>query len=138
MSRSRLTARSLTAAFMFAALSTSSTTITAAAAVPPSPVREVADATGAGGIVHYDLVLARDWEAYTIRFSRGSAEIIVDGDGSTDLDCRVYDSQGTLVASDTDYTDYCILRWRQWVSGPVRLEVVNLGYVSNYFEITTN
>jgi hypothetical protein len=62
----------------------------------------------------------------------------VDGDGDTDLDCRVYDNQGTLVASDLDGTDYCVLRWLQWVRGPVRLEVVNLGYVSNYIEITTN
>jgi hypothetical protein len=138
MSRSRSMARSLTAAVLFAALFTTGTTTAAAASVPPSPAREVADATGAGRIVYRDYVLPFDTEAYTIEFSRGQAAIIVDGNGTTDLDCRVYDSQNTLVASDLDGTDYCVLRWRQWVSGPVRLEIVNLGYVSNFFTITTN
>jgi hypothetical protein len=38
--------------------------------------------------------------------------VIVDGDRATDLDCWIYDWRGYAIDSDTDSTDYCLLRTR--------------------------
>jgi hypothetical protein len=85
-----------------------------------------------------DRVLANTTDIWHINFSGGQlGSIRVDGDGDTDLDCYVY-SDGRLVAVDDDYTDYCILDWYQRSTGPVRLEIRNLGRVYNQYVLTTN
>ena len=60
------------------------------------------------------------------------------GDGDTDLDCYVYDANGNLIDSDTDATDYCVLRWRPAWLGTFRLEIRNLGPVYNAYVLRTN
>jgi hypothetical protein len=85
-----------------------------------------------------DRVLANTMDIWNINFRGGQlGSIRVDGDGDTDLDCYVY-SGGALVAIDDDYTDYCILDWYQRSTGPVRLEIRNLGRVYNQYVLTTN
>jgi hypothetical protein len=85
-----------------------------------------------------DRVLANTMDIWNIDFRGGQlGSIRVDGDGDTDLDCYVY-SSGALVAIDDDYTDYCILDWYQRSTGPVRLEIRNLGRVYNQYVLTTN
>ncbi len=67
-----------------------------------------------------------------------AAEVRVRGDGDTDLDCYVYDQNGNLVDSDTDTTDYCILRWAPQWTGPFALRIRNLGSVWNAYVGVTN
>lgn len=61
--------------------------------------------------------------------------ILVSGDGDTDLDLYVYDENGNLVESDTDYTDDCVVRvYPRW-TGPFTILVRNRGSVYNEYEI---
>jgi hypothetical protein len=76
---------------------------------------------------------------YDIVFRGGElAQVVVDGAGRTDLDLFVYDENGHLIAFDDDPTDDCVATWTPIWTGRFRIEVRNLGLVSNRFEITTN
>jgi len=66
------------------------------------------------------------------------AEILVSGDGDTDLDLYVYDSNGNLIASDTDYSDDCYVPWVPAWTGRYTIRIVNRGPVYNRFVILTN
>ena len=66
------------------------------------------------------------------------AEVLVSGDGDTDLDLYVYDSNGNLIDHDTDYTDDCYVRWVPKWTGRFRILVVNRGGVYNHYAIITN
>ena len=92
-----------------------------------------------GAIVHYDLVRARDTDIYRIRFrGREYAEVCVVGDGDTDLDLYIYDQNGNLVCSDTDYTDRMYCSWTPRWTGPFEIEIENLGTVYNEYRLLTN
>ncbi|MEO6525472.1 MAG: hypothetical protein ABIP93_02495 [Gemmatimonadaceae bacterium] len=58
----------------------------------------------------------------------------VRGDGDTDLDCFVYDSDGDLVDSDTDESDVCLLD-TPGIGGHT-LVIRNLGRVYNRYVVT--
>jgi hypothetical protein len=75
---------------------------------------------------------------YHTFYSGGPSSIVVSGDGDTDLDCRVYNANGRLVASDTDYTDDCILVWEPTRTGQHRIEIKNLGVISNVYAMETS
>ena len=85
-----------------------------------------------------------DVEAYSSDYYRIAfygdevAGIVVVGDGDTDLDVYVYDETGHLVASDTDPTDDCVVRWYPRWTGVFRVEVRNLGGVYNHYYLRTN
>ena len=66
------------------------------------------------------------------------AEVLVSGDGDTDLDLYVYDSNGNLIARDNDYTDDCYVRWVPAWTGRYTIRIVNRGPVYNRFVILTN
>jgi hypothetical protein len=66
------------------------------------------------------------------------AEVLVSGDGDTDLDLYVYDENGNLVESDTDYTDDCYVRWYPKWTGTFVVKVVNRGRVHNDYVLLTN
>lgn len=66
------------------------------------------------------------------------AEIFVSGDGDTDLDLYVYDSNGNLIASDTDYSDDCYVTWVPRWTGKYYVKIVNRGGVYNRYVILTN
>src|SRR4051794_19498270 len=70
------------------------------------------------------------WDVWT---SPGHSQIVVDGDGDTDLDCYVYDRAGRLLGADNDGTDYCVVSFRRPASGNVVLDVENLGRVYNAY-----
>ena len=71
--------------------------------------------------------------------SRGAVtEIAISGDGDTDLDLYVYDSNGNLIASDTDYSDDCYVSWVPKWTGRFVVKVVNRGPVYNRYVILTN
>lgn len=87
----------------------------------------------------YERVNARSYDQYNVRFRGGElAEVVVIGDGDTDLDLYVYDENGNLVASDTDYTDNCYVRWYPKWTGNFRIKIVNRGYVYNNYVLITN
>ena len=55
------------------------------------------------------------------------------GDGDTDLDLYVYDENGNEIVSDTDGTDQCYVSWYPKWAGQFRIEIKNLGRVSNQY-----
>ncbi len=76
---------------------------------------------------------------YETAFRGGEVAIFeVVGDGDTDLDCFVYDEYGTLIVSDTDYTDHCVLIWTPSRTEAYSVVVKNLGGVWNGIVVTTN
>ncbi|PKN54485.1 MAG: hypothetical protein CVU56_26295 [Deltaproteobacteria bacterium HGW-Deltaproteobacteria-14] len=88
---------------------------------------------------HVDVVRAHHTDIFRISFDgRERAIVAVSGDGDTDLDCRIYDENDNLVDSDTDATDECRLTFVPRWTGRFRLEIKNLGSVSNRYVILTN
>lgn len=88
---------------------------------------------------HRDRVLAYDTDVYTEYFRGGEvAVVVVCGDGDTDLDLFIYDRYGNLVASDTDSTDYCVVRFYPRWTAPYRIVIRNLGSVYNEYTLETN
>lgn len=92
-----------------------------------------------GRIYTEDRVLAKDYDIYNISFRGGEpALVMVIGDGDTDLDLYVYDSNGNLVAYDDDYSDNCVCTWTPRWTGKFRIKIVNRGNVYNRYVLTTN
>lgn len=88
---------------------------------------------------HYDSVNGNSTDTYNISFIANSlAEIVVSGDGDTDLDLYVYDSNGNLIVKDNDYTDDCYVRWYPKWTGRFIVKIVNRGPVYNRYVIVTN
>lgn len=84
-------------------------------------------------------VSARSYTYYDQKFWADEiAEVAVSGDGDTDLDLYVYDENGNLIASDTDYTDDCYVRFCPRWTGRFRIKIVNRGGVYNNYAIVTN
>lgn len=88
---------------------------------------------------HLDIVKGNCTDNYQISFiANYLAEIAVSGDGDTDLDLYVYDSNGNLIASDEDYSDDCYVSWVPRWTGRYIVKVVNRGPVYNRYVILTN
>lgn len=88
---------------------------------------------------HYDVVDGSSTDTYQISFIADElAEILVSGDGDTDLDLYVYDSNGNLIVSDTDYTDDCYVCWVPAWTGRFTVKIVNRGPVYNRYALLTN
>ena len=102
------------------------------------PALSFAGATNGAGRKN-ETVNANDTDTYVITFNGGEpAMVVVSGDGDTDLDLYVYDENGNLVASDTDYTDDCIVSWSPRWTGKFVIRVRNRGNVYNRYTIATN
>lgn len=87
----------------------------------------------------YSAVNGNSYIDYTASFVANElAEVLVSGDGDTDLDLYVYDSNGNLIAKDTDYSDDCYVRWVPAWTGRYRNSIVNRGPAYNRFVILTN
>ena len=92
-----------------------------------------------GPKINRDRVLGKDVDTYKIKFWASElAEVCVSGDGDTDLDLYVYDENGNLIGSDTDYTDECVVRWVPAWTGTFIVKVVNRGALYNNYTIWTN
>ena len=84
-------------------------------------------------------VYGKTYKDYEIKFWASElAEVIVIGDGDNDLDLYIYDQNGNLIASDTDYTDQCVCRWVPAWTGAFRIRIVNRGAIYSDFAIATN
>lgn len=87
----------------------------------------------------YEAVPANSTHTYQINFvANYLAEILVSGDGDTDLDLYVYDSNGNLIVCDDDYTDDCYVNWVPAWTGRFVVKVVNRGGVYNRYVMLTN
>lgn len=88
---------------------------------------------------HRDTVLTNSSDSYNITF-RGQelAQVLIRGDGSSDLDCFAVDNNGNLVDSDVDFTDTCLLEWNPIWTGKFRITIVNVGNSDNEYSIVTN
>ena len=92
-----------------------------------------------GPLCHTDAVDGNSTDIYQINFiAKYLAEIVVSGDGDTDLDLYVYDSNGNLIASDTDYTDDCYVSWIPKWTGRFIVKIVNRGPLYNKYVLLTN
>lgn len=92
---------------------------------------------GPGKIV--EQVKAKSNDIYYIKFWGGQlAEILVSGDGDTDLDLYVFDENGNLIAKDDDNTDDCYVRFIPKWTGSFKVVVKNLGNVYNRYLLLTN
>ena len=92
-----------------------------------------------GPQVGYDSVLAYRTDVYRVAFRGGEyAEVAVTGDGDTDLDLFIYDENGNLICSDTDYTDRTYCGWSPAWTGTFRIKIENLGGVYNEYRLATN
>ena len=84
-------------------------------------------------------VYGKDYVDYSLKFwANELAEVIVIGDGDNDLDLYVYDANGNLIASDTDYTDQCVCRWVPAWTGTFIIRIINRGAVYSNYAIATN
>jgi hypothetical protein len=77
-----------------------------------------------------------EMDSYRIPLSSGELTVIeAVGDGDGDLDCRLFDDNGNLVASDTDSLDNCILRVAPKWTAIFKLVLVNSGHISENYVI---
>lgn len=86
-----------------------------------------------------DVVKGYSTDSWQVSFiANYLAEVAVCGDGDTDLDLYVYDSNGNLIESDTDYSDDCYVCWVPKWTGKFTIKVKNLGAVYNKYILLTN
>jgi len=88
------------------------------------------------GFSRNDVVLARDTDTWRLWASAGHHLLIVEGDGTTDLDCYVRNRYRRLLGKDDDPTDYCVVDFWQSQSGDITVEIRNLGNIPNIYTIT--
>jgi len=87
----------------------------------------------------YNYVYGNSADYYDIMFRAGElAEIVVIGDGDTDLDLYIYDSNGNMIASDYDYTDRCYVSWVPLWTGRYTVKIMNRGPILNNYYLVTN
>lgn len=86
-----------------------------------------------------DKVNAKGTDWYNVRFRGGeTACVYVSGDGDTDLDLYIYDSNDNLITSDCDGTDECIVSFTPRWTGTFKIKIKNWGNVYNRYTLTTN
>ena len=87
----------------------------------------------------YSYVYGNSADTYDISFREGQlAEIVVGGDGDTDLDLYIFDSNAHLIAQDNDYTDICYVSWVPLWTGRYTVKIVNRGPILNNYRLLTN
>ena len=98
-----------------------------------------AGATGGPKFVNDTVVLGNSTDYYTVYF-RGNefARVVMKGEGSSDLDCYLYDQNGNLVAQDLNSEDFCELKFAPRWTGPFVIYVRNLGDNPNMYSMRTN
>jgi len=86
-----------------------------------------------------DFFLLRPAFQYIVVFEgKERATVRVSGDGSSDLDCFVYDGGGNLVEKDSGPLDECSLVWVPAWTGKFTIKIRNLGDAPNEYRIWTN
>ena len=88
---------------------------------------------GASDFVLRGRVYAQQTRVHDLYIGVNDNYVTVTGDGSTDLDCWIFDGDGNLVDSDTDNTDDCVLSTPG--IGQHRLVIKNFGSVYNDYVV---
>ena len=106
-------------------------------------ITDVEESSSRGDITgpnrHRDMVRAGATDVYDIVFEGGEpAEVLVSGDGDTDLDLFIYDEHGNRICSDADETDTMMCSWQPRWTGKFQLRIQNLGNVANIYTLYTN
>lgn len=84
-----------------------------------------------------DVVRGYSTDSYEVTFRGGqTAEVLVSGDGDSDLDLFIYDENGGLICTDDDATDDCYCRWTPRWTGSFTIEIKNLGMANRYVLLT--
>lgn len=92
-----------------------------------------------GPTIHKDTVRGNTTDRYVDAYEGGvNTTITVRGDGSSDIDCKIYDSNGNLIDSDTRPQDACVLSFTPKWTGKFELKIINLGNNDNEYTLTTN
>lgn len=87
-----------------------------------------------GPLAVTDVVDPYETDVFTLRLRGGErTAIFLRGDSDTDLDCRLLDSNGNVMDSDSDFTDTCALAVTPRWTGRFTLEIKNLGGVANRY-----
>jgi hypothetical protein len=82
---------------------------------------------------------AQERDVYTITYERNKSAIFqLTGDGSTDLDCFVYDSDKNLIEIDVDPGDVCLIAWLPKQTRKYTIAVLNKGNLENSYRFQTN
>jgi len=88
---------------------------------------------------HQDTVQPGGTDVYSVVFHGGQvAEAGITGDGSDDLDLVIYDENDHLVCRSTGASDREYCRWWPRWTGTFRIEIQNLGPVTNLYRVATN
>jgi hypothetical protein len=86
-----------------------------------------------------DRVLGGATNQYSVKFYGGeSVTVIVAGDGNTDLDLQIFDSNGTLIGSDAGNSSESIITWLPNKTETFTIKVVNKGKIQNDYIIGSN
>ena len=104
-------------------------------AVAATAVALLSGAASAAVTTIYGSVDAGARNVHTMWIGEYDNFVMVRGDGDTDLDCWLYDSTGRRVSSDTNTTDFCVLRAPG--VGRHRLAIRNFGRVYNRYAVWT-
>ena len=78
-------------------------------------------------------VAARDTDAWHMWLEAGRHEVVVEGDGRTDLDLYIDGASGRRLAMDDDETDQCSATFYLRRSGYVEIRIRNLGRTYNEY-----
>lgn len=89
--------------------------------------------------IGYYRAQAGDVHRYTISF-RGNelAELLIVGDGYSDLDVAIYNQYGKLVKSDNGSSTRAYASWYPSTTAPYMIEVSNVGSNVSTYRLTTN
>lgn len=91
------------------------------------------------GFHNHDVVDPYDSDNYIIWAEEDlGVGVVISGDGSTNIDCEVYDHAGNVFLSDEDESDVCLLYWEPLHSGPYGILIHNRGDLSNYYQISVD
>ncbi|MDE5979168.1 MAG: hypothetical protein K2G84_03930 [Muribaculaceae bacterium] len=72
------------------------------------------------------------------RYASTPGKLLLVGDGDTDLDLYVYDRNGNLVCSDTDFSDDCVAVWNPRYTQTYTIRIKNRGRVANVYRMAVN
>ena len=80
-------------------------------------------------------VAAHDTDTWRMWLSAGRHQVVVRGDGDTDLDLYVDGASGRRLAVDDDETDDCVGEFYLRRAGYVEIRIRNLGRVYNEYQM---
>jgi hypothetical protein len=91
-----------------------------------------------GPVQAKDTVQRERSDLYQVWFNgHETAQVLVAGDGASDLDLYVYDENDNLICRDDDGTDRMLCTWTPRHTGMFTVEIRNLGD-ANAYDLITN